>query len=203
MIKRSAGASCLGERVSALADGALPDDVRDRSLVHVAGCADCRAALDVERLLIERLRALPAPAPSADLMGRLLSLGDPGGPLPPRAGRVAGTPRQPNAVVLGRRPAGRVVGHSRPATRREHPRSSRVLVVAAGALGVAVIALSTLGSALSADTPVVPPVDQLTLQRGLSGPANPFTDASVVRLLGPRPAPASAVPILRQVEPSR
>ena len=202
MIKRTAGTACLGMRVSALADGSLPDDVRDRSLMHVAGCPDCRAALDVERLLIQRLRALPTPAPSAELMGRLLGLGDPGGPLPPRAGRVAGTPRQPNAFVVGRRPAGRADGRSRPASRREHPRSNRVLVAAAGALGVAVIALTTLGSALSADTPVVPPVDQLTVRAGVSG-SNPFSDASLVRLFEPRTAPASAVPILRQVEPSR
>ena len=32
----------LGERVSSLVDGALADDARDRALVHIAGCAECR-----------------------------------------------------------------------------------------------------------------------------------------------------------------
>ncbi len=39
----------LGDRISALVDSALADDARDRALVHIAGCAQCRAELDAAR----------------------------------------------------------------------------------------------------------------------------------------------------------
>ena len=211
MIQRSPGAACLGMRVSGLADGSLADDVRDRALVHVASCSGCREALDVERLLVHRLRELPAPAPSAALMGRLLALAEPGGPLPPRSGRVAGTPRQPTAVLVGLQPSGRPTaanrppGSRRPLGRRENRRSARVLVVAAaaaGVLGVGVLAVTAIGSTLPSYGPsIAPPVDQLTVQQGSPGRENPFSDAGLVRPLTPGPfVRPTAVPILRQVE---
>lgn len=215
MIQRSPGASCLGLRVSGLADGSLPDDVRDRALVHVASCSGCREALDIERLLVHRLRELPAPAPSAALVGRLLALGEPGGPLPPRSGRVAGTPRQPTAVLVGLQPAGRPTsatrpsGSTRPSGRRENRRSARVLVAAAaaaGMLGVGAIAMTAIGGTPPANSPSVvpPPVAQLTVQNGGTGRENPFSNAGLVRLATPNPFTGpTAVPMLRQVETGR
>lgn len=206
MIQRG---SCLGDRISGLADGSLPADVRDRGLAHVTGCDTCREALDVERLLVDRLRELPAPAPSDALLARLLALGETGGPLPPRPGRVAGTPRQPTAVLVGLspppRPAARAAGSTRPHGRREQRRSRRVLVAAAGVLGLGVIAVTALGSALPSSGPgVVPPVDQLITQHGITGRENPFSNAGLIRLSTPsvitRP---TAVPVLRLVETGR
>lgn len=193
---------CLGERVSGLADGSLTDDVRDRALVHVAGCPTCHQALDVERRLVERVRALPTPAPSDALLARLVALGETGGPLPPRPGRVAGTPRQPTVMLVGltpgSRPTFRAAGSTRPGGRREQPRSRRALVVAAGALGLGAIAVTALGSSLPSSGPAVaPPVSQLTVQHGVTGANNPFSQAGLVRLLTPGP---TAVPVLRQVE---
>lgn len=75
--------SCLGERLTALVDGELGHEERDRVLAHLAGCAQCRAEADELRHLKGRLRGLGTPAPdgedrpSTDFMTRLLSLGDP------------------------------------------------------------------------------------------------------------------------------
>lgn len=195
---------CLGERLSGLADGSLPDDVRDRALVHVAGCDVCRETLDVERLTVDRVRALTAPTPSDALMARLLALGETGGPLPPRTGRVAGTPRQPTAVLVGlSAPPRASTGSTRPAGRRPVRRSRRILVAAAGALGVGVIAVTGLGSAMPAAGPaVVPPVAQLTVQNGLG--QNPFSNAGLVRRTTPGLVTSpTAVPALRLVETGR
>lgn len=207
MIQRS---PCLGARISGLADDSLPDDVRDRSLAHAAGCAVCREALDSERLLVARIRELPAPGPSNALMARLLAMGETGGPLPPRPGRVAGTARPPSAVVVGRtaspsapRPPRLPAVSVRPPTRREHRRSRRLLAAAAGVLGVGVIAVTALGSSLpSSGSGVVPPLDQLTLQHGVTGRENPFSDAGLVHLVTPGPS-ATAVPALLQGETGR
>ena len=99
MIQRATGPQCLSSRVSALADGSLPDDVRDRALAHVTSCPDCRADLEAERLLRARLQALPAPRLSSSLVASLLAMAEPGGPLPPRAGHVPGTPRPAPATI--------------------------------------------------------------------------------------------------------
>lgn len=65
----------LGERVTSLVDGELSHDARDRALAHLAGCDDCRAAVDAERVTKGRVAALDAttlpPGPSAELMARL------------------------------------------------------------------------------------------------------------------------------------
>ena len=44
VIMRSQSTPCLGARVSALADGSLRDDVRDRALAHTLTCRACRDA---------------------------------------------------------------------------------------------------------------------------------------------------------------
>src|ERR671921_525891 len=69
---------------------ALAPDAATRALAHVTSCLRCREALEVERLVVERLRSLPSPAPSGDLMMALLRLGEPGDPVPLRRRPVAG-----------------------------------------------------------------------------------------------------------------
>jgi hypothetical protein len=91
----------LGDRVAALVDGQLPADVVDRAHAHLVGCRPCREAVEAERLMKGRLACLRGPEPGVDLMQRLLAMGGPNGPLPPRGGHVPGTPR-PQPVALPR-----------------------------------------------------------------------------------------------------
>jgi hypothetical protein len=89
----------LGERVAALVDGQLCAEAVERAHAHLAGCRACRDAVEAERLMKARLASLRGPAPSSDLQQRLLALGGPNGPMPPRVGHVPGTPRpQPIAA---------------------------------------------------------------------------------------------------------
>jgi anti-sigma factor RsiW len=111
--------SHLGDRVTALVDGQLPIDATERAHAHLAGCPECREAVEAERLIKSRLSVLTGPEPAGDLVGRLLAMGGPSGPLPPRPGHVPGSPR-PQPVTLRRptptaRPAPAVPG--RPPTR--------------------------------------------------------------------------------------
>jgi hypothetical protein len=142
--------SHLGENVSALADGQLSPIATERAHMHLARCRGCRDLVEVERLMKARLTQLPAPAPGADLVGRLLALGGPSGPLPPRAGHVPGSPRPVSVplrvplTVAGRtrpaagRPATYSSGSTRPGGRPGVPRPRRVRLAGAvlGALGV-------------------------------------------------------------------
>jgi putative zinc finger protein len=64
----------LGDRLSALVDGELGHDDRDRMLTHLARCAECRAEATALRALKRRLAALGDTAVDARLVGRLLTL---------------------------------------------------------------------------------------------------------------------------------
>lgn len=90
--------SCLGERLTALVDGELGDEERERAHAHLAGCARCREEADQLRKLKGRLRGLSElPAtdgtddlPSPDFLSRLRTLPDLSG-LPDAPG-AAGAP---------------------------------------------------------------------------------------------------------------
>ncbi|GGT87011.1 anti-sigma factor family protein [Actinomadura citrea] len=74
--------SCLGERLTALVDGELGDEERERAHAHLAGCDGCREEADQLRKLKGRLRGLSElPAtdgtddlPSPDFLSRLRTL---------------------------------------------------------------------------------------------------------------------------------
>lgn len=153
----------LGDRVTALADGALDHGARDRALRHVADCADCLRRLEQERRTKARLATLAHPPVPPDLTLRLLAV--PEAPLrPPAAGGVGNgwTPYDGSVAAArpgdrpGDRPADRPVSsgpprrarRDRPAARRPRRRSRRVARFAAltsGLLSVAgVAALGTV-----------------------------------------------------------
>jgi anti-sigma factor RsiW len=186
--------SHLGERVTALVDGQLSPEATERAHAHLAGCRPCRDLVEAERLMKARLASLDGPPPAPELLGRLLALGGPAGPLPPRAGHVPGTPR-PAVLALPAAPAR--VGRpavSRPAARpvagrrgsvapagtgpgRRPRRRARLAVAVFGALTVVGVGVS--GLALSSGGPeptVVPPVDSFVVDHVRSTSQLPFVD---------------------------
>jgi anti-sigma factor RsiW len=176
----------LGERVSAFVDGALADDARDRALVHIGGCPECREQLEATRLLKGRLAALPAPEVPAALVARLLAMAEPGGPIPPRPAHLPGQPRtgaaaRPVATVPGRPAAGRPQG-SRPAGRSDREnlrggrRTVRLAALAGAALSTMAIAVVGLSGGVGSDTRAPAPLTQLTSNVG--GVSDPFVDVS-------------------------
>ncbi|GGS85762.1 anti-sigma factor family protein [Streptomyces griseoviridis] len=74
----------LGDRLSALVDGELGHDARERVLAHVATCPKCKAEVDAQRRLKNVFAKAAGPAPSESLLARLQGL--PGGDGPPAGG---------------------------------------------------------------------------------------------------------------------
>ncbi|MEW2078559.1 anti-sigma factor family protein [Streptomyces sp. NPDC012403] len=87
----------LGDRLSALVDGELGHDARERVLAHVATCAKCRAEVDAQRRLKNVFAQAAPPPPSESFLARLQGLpaggdlGDGGSPLG-GGGLPGGTP---------------------------------------------------------------------------------------------------------------
>jgi Putative zinc-finger len=173
--------SHLGDRASALVDGQLSPDAAERATAHLAACRPCRDLVELERLTKIRLVSLQGPAPTADLVGRLLAMGGPAGPLPPRPGHVPGMPRpqtvplrttvgarssaasaasmQATAVRPARRPvptrpAGRAAGHTQRRTRLAAVMLGALSVMGVGVAGVTISAASS-GAAPRPATPTV------------------------------------------------
>jgi anti-sigma factor RsiW len=195
----------LGELASAFADDALDPTTRDRVLVHLAHCAECRAEVDGHRQIKARLAKLAPPPCPESLLERLRALPEitptertaPELTPPPvrleasfRSIAPAGRPsfgrsasgRRPVAVAPGRRrPAGRRPAGPRPGG---HRLRRSVMVTAVG--GVAAFALS-LGTVvvLGGDQPsakVNPPVLTYIKEHGAvtSGVPGGDREASVV-----------------------
>ncbi len=126
----------LGERVSALIDGELAHNERERALAHLTFCADCRAEVDGMRALKSRLRSLDPPAMPADLTMSLLRMGDMG---PPARSLPSQSPRQlpgPYSIApADTRPARRPFGATGPG---RSPRRRAAGYVAVGVASAAV-----------------------------------------------------------------
>ncbi|WKX72431.1 anti-sigma factor [Streptomyces sp. XD-27] len=64
----------LGDRLSALVDGELGHDARERVLAHLATCPRCKAEADAQRQVKNVFTRTAAPPPSEDLLARLHGL---------------------------------------------------------------------------------------------------------------------------------
>ncbi|GAB2687677.1 zf-HC2 domain-containing protein [Thalassiella azotivora] len=125
--------SHLGARVTALLDGELSPDAAARAHAHAAACPPCLRALETERAVRTTLATARDPEVPTELVERLVALGGPAGPLPPRPGHVPGAPRPPFAVI-GPPPRG---GSRRLARSAQPTRPEAAGTLAAGALAAA------------------------------------------------------------------
>lgn len=97
----------LGDRLSALVDGELGHESRERVLAHLATCAKCKAEADAQRQLKNVFAEAAPPPPSESFLARLQGLpggGDPDGGGSPfgGGGLLGGTPARPGvAGVFG------------------------------------------------------------------------------------------------------
>ncbi|MBO2455090.1 zf-HC2 domain-containing protein [Actinomadura barringtoniae] len=120
--------SCLGERLTALVDGELGHDERDRALAHLARCERCRSEADALRRLKGRLRGLAdLPAsdgaddlPSGDFLSRLRGMAEPAGGL---GDQDSGDGEPPTGMPTPSLPLTRPL---RPGVRAGHPGSGRI-----------------------------------------------------------------------------
>ncbi|WP_159669238.1 anti-sigma factor family protein [Streptomyces mexicanus] len=96
----------LGDRLSALVDGELGPDARERVLAHVATCPKCKAEVDAQRRLKNVFAEAAPPPPSESFLARLQGLpwgGDPegGGPPPGGGGPPGALPGPGRSGALG------------------------------------------------------------------------------------------------------
>ena len=194
--------SHLGGRLSELVDGELEGAAADRALRHLADCQECRDALEVERLMKQRLASLTVPEPGDDLLHSLFDLGGPTGPLPPRREHVPGSPRpafvSPGAGI---RPVGRndvrvfaatappsrnnsTFGQRRGGLSRPQRRVAATLVGAACLVGAGV-AGGVASHALS-PADVVTPVDSFIVRHIATTDVTPWDSQSSWSVLGGR-----------------
>jgi len=145
----------LGNQVAAFVDGQLDYPRRERALEHLSGCAECRAAVEQQRWVKNRVQTLPSAEPSANLLSALTHVREePAWPAPPQA------PRWP-------------VPESR-------LRRSALLLAGAGSLAAGFIGVAyAVGSAAPApSSPVSPPVGQFSAEFADVAPM-PFNDPAL------------------------
>jgi anti-sigma factor RsiW len=173
--------SHLGPRLSALVDGELSADERDRAHAHLAGCADCRAEANELRALKKRMRGLDDVPPDDALTQRLIGIAEPGAPVPPR--RRARQLRAPASRPPGRPPR---TGHRRP--RRRYLALGVVSCVFAG---LSVTAFTMGGDQQTPGPRITPQVQLYSVQHAITTGQVPSGGSAAV----PAPALASSSPL--------
>jgi anti-sigma factor RsiW len=196
--------SHLGHRLSALIDGELSDAERDRVHAHLAGCATCRAEAKGLRELKGKMLGLADLAAGDALTRRLVAIGEPGDPVPPRPrARRGATPPRPafrtftDAMPAGPAPDGprrprhepglraAFAGGPPPSRRYGHDRRRRARYVALGAVSCVVVGLGvtafTVGGGQAAPGPrITPPVQMYSVEHAITTGEVPFGGSSAV-----------------------
>jgi len=152
--------SHLGYRLSALIDGELSHEQRERVLAHLARCQPCRREAAALRALKQRMHALGEATAGTALTDRLVALG---ARYPGQSGR--GRPR-----------------------RRWPVRSIAVACLAVAGLGLPVAAFLAGGGQQEPGPTITPAVDMFVLQHEISTGEYPAASASPSVAPSPRPA---------------
>ncbi|GAA0987868.1 hypothetical protein GCM10009555_068110 [Acrocarpospora macrocephala] len=161
----------LGERVSALIDGELGHNDRERALAHLTFCADCRAEVEAFRALKSRLRLMDPPPVPADLTMSLLRMPPPGPP------DLRALPGIYSLAPVDNRPR-RAAGSSGPG------RGSRRIGYVAVGVASAAVALGTLFMVSGEPRPATPP----EMMVPAPNTAAPFRLSSPSATPSPRPS---------------
>ena len=185
-----------GARLSALVDGELGHDERDRVLAHLAHCGECRAEATALRRLKQRIRDLEDEAAGAELARRLVALAEPGDPATPRPrafpGRLA-----PHPVT--RTYPGTSLPFGPPESGAARLRHRRAPYVVAGVFSVLVGGIGgasfLVGGGETAPTPhVTPQTDMFTVEHSVTTGEVPFTDPAASYVPSFAGAPAGVAP---------
>ncbi|NSL43803.1 anti-sigma factor [Streptomyces sp. 8P21H-1] len=160
----------LGDRLSALVDGELDHEARERVLAHLATCAKCKSEADEQRRLKNVFAEAAPPPPSESFLARLQGLpagDDPDGGSPRLARGTFGAsgvfdmkpdsfgylPSGTHAAVLPSEQRGfRIHEMGRRETERSASRGLRFAAAAAGAVSLAAIALGGVSAGMPTDT---------------------------------------------------
>jgi anti-sigma factor RsiW len=137
------------DKLSAVVDGELDHDSRDKVLGHLVGCDTCRAEVDAQRRLKARMATVESPDPSTDLMQRLMGVSS----FSPELREEVRPVLTPAVALFPQRsafPAGRT-GRTRPGVAR--PTRSRRRAGVLGAAGSAAAVASLLGTAFVVGDP--------------------------------------------------
>ena len=168
------------DKLSAVVDGELDHDSRDKVLSHLVGCDSCRSEVDAQRRLKARMAAQELPEPSTDLMQRLMGVSS--FSMEPREEvRPVLTPAFSLFPQRSAFPAGRTDG-----TRPGEPRTtrSRRRTGVLGAAGSAAAVASLLGTAFVVGDParseqppaLQPPVASFSSDHASTTSGAPFAD---------------------------
>jgi anti-sigma factor RsiW len=168
------------DKLSAVVDGQLDHDSREKVLSHLVGCDTCRTEVDAQRRLKARMAALESPDPSTDLMQRLMGVSS-FSPEPREEVRPVVTPVSlfPQRSAF---PAGRGAGGTRPGANRGTRSRRRAGVL--GAAGSAAAVASLLGTAFVVGDParseqpptLQPPVASFSSDHASTTSGSPFAD---------------------------
>ena len=167
------------DKLSAVVDGELDHDSRDKVLGHLVSCETCRGEVDAQRRLKARLAAAELIEPSSDLMQRLL--GVPSFSTEPREEvRPVVTPAISLFPQRSAFPAART-GATRPASRVSRTRRRTGVLGAAGSAAAVASLLGTafvLGDPARTEQPpaLQPPVASFSADHAAATNGTPFTD---------------------------
>lgn len=203
--------SHLGERLTALVDGELGHDERDRALAHLATCPQCRSEAEELRRLKGRLRSLRSAAPTSEFLLGLNRLadadpvdlgerdrpGDPAAAAGPRGpfgpGPIA-SPGRPGLVgppAPGRARAGgrrRLAAGGPRGRAAAGPKAFRGRYLVAGAATLAVLGVGAVSFTAGAEPDrlpqVSPALERFAVEHALTANEIPVTDTTAV-LEGP------------------